>query len=393
MASNNLRVVYDNLVDSTTITTTLSASSAVLPVSNLTTDTKSLVWRTATAPAATAVTTTAATPTNLVGLIDNKTNVSITSISAGSGNTITCSPSVSSVNLGKSIRFSGASAGGLSTSTTYYIVSVSGSNIGVATSPNASTFKVNLMATFSSARTVGAVILPFTNLTKTATITVKGYTGTNNNTYPSIGSGVTSPTITTSGCTQVFAVTNVLCSPWSLSGSWSWSGSGTGVNSFSYGGGNYARVYIPLAQQAACTSITIEISDQYNTDRYIEASRLIIGSYWSPEYNTNYGLSAGITDLSLNERSESGNLVTNRGPKFSTLNFDLGYMTANDRNNLFSILRGSGISKPIFVSLFPDDAEPEKERDYQIYGKLSDLSPVTNSTLSFYSSNIQLEEI
>ena len=74
-------------------------------------------------------------------------------------------------------------------------------------------------------------------------------------------------------------------------------------------------------------------------------------------------------------------MVTNRGAKFRTLNFDVGYLTASDRNNLFSIFRGSGTSRPLFVSLFPEDSDLEKERDFQIYGKLSGINPITHSTL------------
>ena len=393
MASNNLRVVYNNLVDTTNIVTTLSASSEALPVTNLKSDTKSLVWRTATAPAATAITTTATGSPVLVATIDGKYNITITSISAGSGNTITCASAPAATLLGKPVIFYGTSIGGITVNTTYYIVSISGSTIGVALTPNAATFKVNLMATFSAPTIVGAIIMPFTNLTKTATITVKGYTGTTPLVFPTIGSGVTSPAISIVNCTQVFSVVNSLCAPYSLSGDWSWGSSGKGVNSFSYSGGTYARVYIPLASQIACTSIVIEISDQYNTDKYIEVSRLIIGNYWTPIYNTQYGLTGTINDLTTNERTESGNLVTNRGAKFSTLNFDVGYLTAADRNNLFSIFRGSGTSRPLFVSLFPEDTDLEKERDFQIYGKLSGINPITHSTLDLYSSSLEIQEV
>lgn len=393
MASNNLRVVYDNLVDTTNIVTTLSASSEALPVTNLKSDTKSKVWRTAVAPAATAITTTVAASPSLVATIDGKYNIAVSSISAGSGNTITCASAPAATLLGKSVIFSGTSAGGITVNTTYYIVSISGSTMGVALTPNAATFKVNLMARFSAPTIVGAVIMPFTNFTKTATITVKGYTGTTALVFPTIGSGVTSPAITTVNCTEVFSLVNSLCAPYSLSGNWSWGSSGTGVNSFSYSGGTYARVYIPLASQIACTSVVIEISDQYNTDKYVEVSRLIIGSYWTPKYNTQYGLTSTINDLTVNERTESGNLSTNRGAKFSRLNFDLGYMNVSDRNNLFSIFRGSGTSKPLFVSLFPEDSDLEKERDFQIYGKLSGINPITHNTLDLFSSALEIEEV
>ena len=399
MASNNLRVVYNNLVDTTNIVTTLSASSAALPVTNLKSDTKSLVWRTATAAAAAAFTIGNNTGGfSLVATIDGKYSITVTSTT---GTAILCASSIETLllnqhalYLGKSVVFTGTATGtNIVVGTVYYIVSISGAGMNISTSPNASNFRVNLMATFSVPTIVGAIIMPFTNLTKTATITVRGYTGTSPLVFPTIGSGVTAPGIGLSGCTQVFSVVGSLCAPYSLSGDWSWGSSGKGVNSFSYSGGTYARVYIPLASQIACTSIVIEISDQYNTDKYIEVSRLIIGSYWTPIYNTQYGLTSTINDLTTNERTESGNLFTNRSAKFRTLNFDVGYLTASDRNNLFSIFRGSGTSRPLFVSLFPEDTDLEKERDFQIYGKLSGINPITHNTLDLYSSSLEIQEV
>lgn len=397
MASNNLRVVYNNLVDTTNIVTTLSASSEALPVTNLKSDTKSLVWRSATAAAAPAFAVGTGAP-SLVATIDGKYSIAVSNVS---GNNIICSSSIETLLLnqqalflGKPVVFTGTPTNSnIVIGTVYYIVSISTTTMTISTSPNANTFKVNLMATFSVPTIVGAIIMPFTNLTKTATITVRGYTGTTPLVFPTIGSGVNSPAISIVNCTQVFSVVGSLCAPYNLSGDWSWGTNGKGANSFSYSGGTYARVYIPLASQIACTSIVIEISDQYNTDKYIEVSRLIIGSYWTPIYNTQYGLTSTINDLTTNERTESGNLVTNRGAKFRTLNFDVGYLTASDRNNLFSIFRGSGTSRPLFVSLFPEDSDLEKERDFQIYGKLSGINPITHSTLDLYSSSLEIQEV
>lgn len=392
MATNNLRVVYDNLVNSNKITTTLSASSAVLPVSNLTTDTKSLVWRTANAPAPGAlyISNTVSNP-GIYAVVNGKITVNIVSLTIGSVNHITLT-STTGIILGNPVVFYGTMSGGLVSGTIYYIISISGSSVTISSSPNAGTFKANLLATFSAPVVIGAVVLPFTNLSKTASITVRGYLSNSSAVYPGIGSGVTNPAITTTGVTEKFSVT-ALAAPYSLAGEWSWGGSGIGVNSFAYGGGTYARVYIPPAVQTLCNSIVIEISDQYNTDRYIECSRLLIGQYWSPKFNTQYGLNTTVTDLSTNERSESGDLVTNKAAMFNKLNFDLGYLTASDRNNLLNILRGSGTSKPVFVSLFPEDSDLEKERSYQIYGKLVQLSPVQNQILEFYSSSIEIEEV
>jgi hypothetical protein len=221
-----------------------------------------------------------------------------------------------------------------------------------------------LTVTLAASSTISGVILPFTNLGSTATVTV-----TLSNGY-------------TTGA--------VLCAPYSGTELWNPASIPTGTSTYSYGGGTYARVWFP--KQTNITSVTIVINS--NVGGYIEVSRLIIGDYWSPTYNTSYGLSAQLQDLSSHQRSESGDLITNRGTIHKTMSFTLDYLDASDRVQLISLLKNNGIYKPIFVSLFPDNStDYTKEDAHQIYGKLSQLSPITHPVLSFYSSNMDIEEI
>lgn len=297
MSSNNLRIIYENLVDSSTITA--SSTAGVTSTDNLKKDNKASIWRS-------------------------------------------------------------------QTSTT-------------------SSVKANLVVAFGSTKTIGGVVLPFCNLTSVATIRVRGYTGT----APTLGGTVDNPTITATG-TLVFDTGNVACCPYEQLGLWGWGTLPLGVNAYSYGGGTYARVWFT---QASCSSIVIEIIDT-NSSKYVEAARLIVGSYWSPKYNTEYGLSAGTKDMSTSERSESGNLITNRGAIYTSLNFELSWLTPNDRFEMARILKGNGTSKPLFISLFPDNSEDwGKEQSHQIYGKLPDLPNITHPIYGMYSTSITIEEV
>lgn len=300
MSANNLRVVYNNLVD--VGTTTVTASSSALSVSNLLTDYKSKVWRSS-----------------------------------------TCTTSA---------------------------------------------VKIFLKVILSSA-TIGAVILPFTNLTTAATIRIYGYTGAD----PSLGGTVDSPTFTPGGTLVFDTGAGVLACPYQSANVWNLGVTPIGTNTYGYGGGTYARAYIPLGMQGACTSLIIEINDT-NAAKYIEASRLIIGQYWSPKYNTSFGLSAGIKDTSTSSRTVAGDLVSMRGPRFNTMNFDLKYMDTGDRSKLYELLRSGGIAKPLFISLFPENsADYDLEQLYQMYGKLSQLPGIQYANFLQYSSQLEMEEI
>lgn len=307
--TNKLRILYNNIGDSSTITAS-STQSANTTVANLKKDTKGLVWRSAT-------TTTASSTVKAILLVDAGTTL-----------------------------------------------------------------------------TISGVVLAFTNLVSDqATIRVKGWSVS-----PTLSGTVNSPTIT--GGTEVPGcnTTNVLCCPWNTLGLSALDNAPAGANIYAYGRGTYARVWFP--GWAGARYYTIEITDTYPTSasgRYIEVSRLIMGQYWEPIFNTQYGLTSGIRDMSIHERTEAGDLVTKRGPVYSTLNFTLEWIDPTDRVNLVKILLNNGLPKPVLVSLFPDSmtsaSDMEKERAHQIYGKMMQLTPLQYKVLEMYGTQFDLEEV
>lgn len=311
MASNNLRIIYNNVLDlsTTTIAASSTASTTATPVSNLKLDSKSQVWRSA--------------------------------------------------------------------------------STGVANQDNSGlyTVRANLVVTFTSNNIIGGVMLPFCNLSSAATVRVRTYTGT----APTPGDTSNSPTAVATG-TLVSDSTKLTACPYQTFGLWNWGTVPLGVNSYSYGGGTYGRIWLP--NQLACTSILIEIEDLQCVNPYIEISRIVTGAYWSPKYNTSFGLSTGSQDLSQHSRSESGDLITNRGVRYRNMKFDLNWLPPADRLEFTRILRGNGLPRPLFISLFPDNSEDyEKEQAHQIYGKLSQLSDITHPIFEMYSTSVDIEEI
>jgi len=297
MAANNLRIIYQNIIDSATITA--SSTLGITSAANLAKDIKGSVWRSA-----------------------------------------------------------------LSTTTSV---------------------KANLVVAFAPT-IVGGIMLPFCNLSPTATVRVRGYTGA----APTMAGTVDLPTVSATG-TLVFDSGIVIAAPYQVLGLWSWGTLPLGVNSYSYGGGTYGRVWVP--NQLSCTSLLIEIVD-VNADRYIELSRLVVGAYWSPTFNTSFGLSSTNKDMSSHSRSESGDLITTRGVRYRSMRFDLTWLTPEDRLEFTRILKGNGLPKPLFISLFPDNLEDwDKEQAHQVYGKLSQLSDIQHPMFGIYSTAIDIEEI
>lgn len=248
-----------------------------------------------------------------------------------------------------------------------------------------STTSVNFIVTFSGYKSIGAVVLPFCNLTASATIRVRLYTGT----APTHSGTEAVPTITATG-TTVYDSGTVLACPWSSSNVWSPNAAVSGINTYAFGGGTYARCFMP---NTTCSSMSIEIIDSSQPSSYLEFSKMIVGEWWSPVYNTGFGMQAGHKISSSNQRVEAGDLVTTRGTMSRTLMFDLKYMIDTDRDTLLGIIRSHAVNKSIYVNLFPDDDDPGKEYTYQIYGKLTQLNSIQHSIFTIYASQVELEEI
>jgi hypothetical protein len=250
--------------------------------------------------------------------------------------------------------------------------------------------KANLVATFPS-NVVRCVILAFTNLSSVATIRVRGYTGT----APVLTGTVDAPTSTLAG-TQVFDSGTVLANPYQSLGINNWNNDTfypiTSTSTDYTARKMYSRVWIPTG--VACTSVLIEIIDTNNINKYVEVSRLILGDYWSPQYNTSYGLSTSVKDLSTSNRSEAGDLITTAGAMYNTISFDLKFLSVTDKITLNKIFKLMGTQKSMFISLFPDNTTDwEKEQLYQIYGRLASIYAIDHPIFEMYSSQVEIEEI
>lgn len=224
---------------------------------------------------------------------------------------------------------------------------------------------IAITMTWAASETLNMAALCFSNLTPTATLQARCYT-------------LAADTVPVANVTITAAPYGELTL-------------GGGVNSFATGGGVYASIYFP---QGSYQKVTLNIVDTANPAGYIEAGCLLCGLYWSPEFNVEYGLSFGAGDNSKSERTDAGDLRTDRGTSFKTMQFDLNYMPLADRNKLHNILRGNGTFKPLYVSISPSDTEDGAgEQIMQIYGKLSRLSAIKYQFMNQFGTQLDIEEI
>lgn len=180
---------------------------------------------------------------------------------------------------------------------------------------------------------VGGVALPATNLSRHATVRIRLYEDAGM--FSRVGdSGV-----------------RKAC-PTSTLGLYDW-GAPRDARAFPWGGASKVAVWFS-AQPSTVRACTIELMDPDNEAGYIDCSRLVVGPYWEPEKNADYGASAGVSDLSKVQRSDSGDTMTQRGPMFETLRLQLSDLRESSRGNLAKIIRSAGTSRNLFYSLLPE---------------------------------------
>jgi hypothetical protein len=139
--------------------------------------------------------------------------------------------------------------------------------------------------------------------------------------------------------------------------------------------------------------LRIDISDNDNTDGYIQAGRLIAGPAYRPSTNYGFGVEVQFVDESRIVKSRGGQTFVDEVERFRRIRFELQNLPeAEIFGNVFNnIDRLRGVAKDILVIPQPD--EPRTWPTQNIYGRLVRTEPIINSTLDFYGRTIEIEEL
>lgn len=250
----------------------------------------------------------------------------------------------------------------------------------------ATTTSGTITATWTTSQLIGGIVLPFTNLTSGATIRVRGYAET-------------------ADTSTVFDTGTIYACPPPTLGTQGWGSTllgangyeSGGANTFSQGKGSYARAW--LDAPAFAKKVVIDLVDTTNNAGYIEAGRLVIGSYWESKFNAEMGAAISIQDSTKQYRNDSGDLMSDLGTKHKKQNLNLPWLSADDRTTLWRILRGNGTGKPVFVSVFPNGLtgnplpDYKLEQTHQMYCRLVATPQVITPFWNNFSTTIDIEEV
>lgn len=228
-----------------------------------------------------------------------------------------------------------------------------------------------LTLTWPTQELISAICVPFSSLTSAATFRVRAYTYTTD-TEPVLDTGV-----------QMACAGNTFDEV-------GWGSTPLGVNGYAYGSSSYGTIWFEVG---AYQKIVLDIDDNSNPLGYVEAGRIVAGTHWSPVINVEYGVQATVVDTSKQERSDAGDLRTDRGTQHKVVSFDLSLMPSVDRNSLWNILRGSGSHTPVFMSLTPSSDDSIEEQIFQVYGKISRQAAIKYQFANQFSTSLEIEEV
>jgi hypothetical protein len=161
------------------------------------------------------------------------------------------------------------------------------------------------------------------------------------------------------------------------------------ASAYAYGGGAYARHWLPI--QVTARALVVEILDPDNLQGYIEAGCMVASSFWSLTYNAS-AASVTMVDRTEISRSAAGGQLADPGTMSRKVPVDLRAMPPADRATFLNLVRNSR-AHPILLSVFPMHADVELERDFMVYGRRTKDSDIAYQFMNAYATTLEVEEI
>lgn len=223
---------------------------------------------------------------------------------------------------------------------------------------------------------IGAVALPFCNMTTSGTIRVRVATSLAN-----MNAG-----------TYLYDSGIAWAVPAAPEAPVGWGSTVLGANSFAYGGASCARHWMTAKVSGAC--VRIDLADAGNPAGFIEAGFLVLGDYWEMASNPDAGASVGLGDSDEQYRNGANDLVTEVGTAWRTLSLKLSGLTSSERAKLWSILCSNRRAVPVFISIYPDlSGDSKLEVAHQMLAKLTNTSPVSAIAFTRYGASLEFAEV
>ena len=225
---------------------------------------------------------------------------------------------------------------------------------------------------FAGVTVVRACVLYGHNLSGTASWRLRLYTGASQTGATAYDSGTVTP------------------NPPAGWGNFAWGSTPWGTGSLFAGWER--QFFASYASSTQALSFKLEITDASNPAGYLQAKRLLIGNYFEPAVNINYGAQVYWEDNSQQRRTQGGSIRTDARVRYRVAAGNLQRLDETERSAFMDALRSAGLRSEIFFTLYPGTGGAA-ERDHSLLGKLVAMPKITTSQPSNWTGEFRIEEV
>lgn len=241
----------------------------------------------------------------------------------------------------------------------------------VARTANSTGYK-NINGNWAAAKIVSAVVLYGCNFSSAASIRVRLWDGENQ-------------------AGSIVYDSNEISALYSLGwGQFRWGIDGWGSTVFKGWASAFCVHWLPHA--VAARSFQITFRDESNPAAYLQIKRLLIGAYFEPLVNVEYGIELGWSEDSTQTRTLGSTLPTDRRGQWRVMSGNLGGLNSGERAVFFEMTRELGLSREFFISVFPEQGGAT-ERDYSMLGKFDQLPRIGLPSYNCFSGAFSMVEV
>lgn len=153
-----------------------------------------------------------------------------------------------------------------------------------------------------------------------------------------------------------------------------------------------SRLSVVWPEEFSADTLLIELDDPTNSDGFLQASRLVCGLSWSPQFGEDWGGSWRMVYEGRRERMESGDPLIELSSSYRVLSLSLPAVDLRARNVISEVYRRIGPAKPFLVSLMPTATDKMQESDYTIWGLLPMEMANRYQSYQRWATSIDIEE-
>lgn len=225
---------------------------------------------------------------------------------------------------------------------------------------------------WSAPKVVSALVLYGCNFTSQATLRLELFDGPNQ----------TGTTVFDSG-----AIPALEALGW---GEFGWGLVPWGATVFTGWSSTFSVMWLP--QFFAVRSFRITVADAANPVGYIQMKRLLIGSYFEPVVNPDYGLQLNWQSDDQQVRTMASSVRTDIRARYRILNGTLAGLEPGERAIFMEIARTVGLAAELFVSVYPS-ASGATRRDYSMLCKFTQMPAMTDANVQRHAASFALSEV